>query len=69
VTVDAVWSRGKLIKATLRPSATGVQKIRTSAGTSVAAIRSGDLVVAFRQHADAAELSLEGGREYEVSFR
>ena len=60
--------RGKLTSATLRPSISGVQKLRVPAGTTIASIRSGDLVVAFRQHADGAELRLEAGRTYEVTF-
>src|SRR5688572_6979903 len=69
VTVDAVWAGGKLTRATLKPSGAGVQKLRVPAGTAVAAIRSDDLVVAFRQHADGAEVRLEAGRIYEVRFR
>ena len=69
VTVDAAWAGGKLTKATLKPSVTGVQKLRVPAGTMIAAIRSDDLVVAFRQHADGAEVRIESGRVYEVRFR
>ena len=69
VTVDAAWAGGKLTKATLKPSVTGVQKLRVPAGTAIAAIRSDDLVVAFRQHADGAEVRIEAGRIYEVRFR
>src|SRR5687768_13568947 len=69
VTVDAVWSGGKLLKAMLTPSVSGMHKVRAPAGTSIAAIRSGDLVVAFRQHADAVSVQLEAGRRYDVSFR
>jgi alpha-L-fucosidase 2 len=69
LTVDAAWAGGKLTKATLKPSVTGVQKLRVPAGTVIAAIRSDDLVVAFRQHADGAEVRIESGRVYEVRFR
>lgn len=69
LTVDAAWAGGKLTKATLKPSVTGVQKLRVPAGTIIAAIRSDDLVVAFRQHADGAEVRIESGRVYEVRFR
>jgi alpha-L-fucosidase 2 len=69
VTVDAVWAGGKLISAVLKPSVGSVQKLRVPEGTTIAAIRSADLVVAFRQHADGAELRLEPGRVYEVRFR
>jgi hypothetical protein len=69
VTVDAAWAAGKLTRATLKPSVTGVQKLRVPAGTVIAAIRSDDLVVAFRQHADDAEVRVEAGRAYEVRFR
>ncbi len=69
VTVDAAWASGKLTSATLRPSIDGVQKIRLPAGTTIQTVRSGDLVVTFRQHSDGAELRLEAGRTYEVSFR
>ena len=69
VTVDAAWAAGKLTRATLRPSIGGVQKLRVPVGTTIATIRSGDLVVTSRQLADAAELRLEPGRVYEVSFR
>ena len=69
VTVDAIWAGGKLTEASLRPSVSGVHKVRVAAGTSIAAIRSGDIVMAFRQHADTAELQLEAGRTYDVRFR
>jgi alpha-L-fucosidase 2 len=69
VTVDAAWAAGKLTSASLRPSASGLRKLRVPAGTTIAAIRSGDLVVAFRQHADGAEVNLEAGRTYEMGFR
>jgi alpha-L-fucosidase 2 len=69
VVVDAGWASGKLIRATLRPSVGGMQKLRVPAGTTIAAIRSGDLVVSFRQHADGVELQLQPGRTYEVTFR
>jgi alpha-L-fucosidase 2 len=69
VVVDAVWAGGKLTGATLKPSVTGVHKLRVPAGTAIAAIRSDDLVVAFRQHADGAEVRIEPGRVYEVRFR
>jgi alpha-L-fucosidase 2 len=69
VTVDAAWSGGKLTSATLKPSVAGVQRLRVPAGTAIAAIRSDDLVVAFRQHVDGAEVRIEAGRVYEVRFR
>jgi alpha-L-fucosidase 2 len=69
VTVDATWANGKLTAVTLKPSMSGMQKLRMPAGTTIATIRSDDRVVAFRQHADGAELRLEPGRAYEVSFR
>jgi alpha-L-fucosidase 2 len=69
VTVDAAWAGGKLTKATLKPSVTGVHKLRVPAGTVIAAIRSDDLAVAFRQHADGAEVRIEAGRAYDVNFR
>jgi alpha-L-fucosidase 2 len=69
VTVDAAWTGGKLTSATLRPSISGAQKLRVPAGTSIATIRSGDLVVMFRQQADGAEVRLESGRVYEVTFQ
>jgi hypothetical protein len=39
------------------------------AGSSIATIRSADLVVSFRPLPDGAELQLEPGRTYELSFR
>ena len=69
VTVDATWARGKLASATLRPAISGAQRLRVPANTTVATIRSGDVVVAFRQNADGVEVPLEAGRSYEVSFR
>ena len=51
------------------PSVSGAQKLRVPAGTTIAGIRSGDIVVAFRPLADGAELRLESGRVYEVTFR
>ena len=38
-------------------------------GTTVVAISSNNVVVAFRQHADAIEVQLEPGRTYDVTFR
>jgi hypothetical protein len=58
-----------LTSATLRTSVAGTQKIRVPAGTTISAIRSGDLVVAFRQEADGAQIRLDSGRVYEVTFR
>ena len=69
VTVGAVWTGGKLTAATLRASLGGVHKIRVPAGTAIGAIRSGDLVIAFRLRDDGAELRLEPGRVYDVRFR
>jgi alpha-L-fucosidase 2 len=69
VTVDASWAGGKLTAATLRTSSGGQQRIRVPAGSGIAAIRSGDLVVLFRAHADGAELRLDPGRSYELTFR
>ena len=69
VTVDATWAGGKLRAATLRPSIGGTHRLRVPAGTTIATIRSGDLIVAFRQHADAVSVPLEAGRSYDVSFR
>jgi alpha-L-fucosidase 2 len=69
VTVGAIWAGGKLTSATLQTSIGGVQKLRVPTGTTIAAIRSADLVVTFRQHPDGAELQLQPGRTYEVSFR
>jgi alpha-L-fucosidase 2 len=69
VTVDATWAVGKLTSATFSPSRSGSHKLRVPAGTTIQTIRSGDLVVAFRPHADGVELRLEAGRRYEVSFR
>jgi len=69
VTVDAAWTAGKLTSATVRSSNAGQQRIRVPAGSAIAAIRSDDLVIAFRHHADGAELRLEPGRAYELTFR
>ena len=69
ITVDATWAGGKLTSATLQTSVKGMHKIRVPAGTTIAAIRSADLVVSFRQLPDGAQLQLEPGRAYEVSFR
>ncbi|HUP41512.1 MAG TPA: glycoside hydrolase family 95 protein [Vicinamibacterales bacterium] len=69
VTVGAAWTAGKLTSATLQTSTGGTQKLRVPAGTTIAAIRSGDLVATLRHHADGAEVQLEPGRVYEVTFR
>ena len=69
VTVGAEWASGKLTAATLRSSVAGRHRIRLPAGTSISTIHSGDLVVSFRQDADAVELRLEPGRTYQVHFR
>jgi alpha-L-fucosidase 2 len=69
VTVDATWAGGKLTTATLRASLGGLQRIRVPAGTTIAAIRSGDIVVAFKPHTDGGELQFQAGRTYQVSFR
>ena len=69
VTVDVTWAAGKPTAAVLRPSVSGAQRLRVPAGTRVASIHSGDLVVNFRDHADGADVRLEAGRIYEVRFR
>jgi alpha-L-fucosidase 2 len=69
VTVDATWSAGKLTGAKLRSSLAGTERIRVPHGTTIAAIRSGDLVVALRQHGEDIEFRTEVGRVYDVSFR
>jgi alpha-L-fucosidase 2 len=69
VTVAAIWSSGKLTSASLEPALTGVQRVRVPKGTHVASIRSGDLLIAFRQGDDHVEVRLEGGQKYDVSFR
>jgi alpha-L-fucosidase 2 len=69
VTVDASWAGGKLTAAALRASVGGRQRIRLPVGTTIATITSDDLVVAFRQDAEGAELRLEPGRTYQVRFR
>ena len=69
VTVDAEWEAGRLKAASLRPSVTGLQRVRVPAATAVTSIRSGGLVVAYRQLTDGVELRLEAERTYEMSFR
>ena len=69
VTVDADWAGRKLTAATVRTSIAGVYRIRVPAGTTIAAISSNNVVVAFRHHADAIEVQLEPGRPYDVTFR
>jgi alpha-L-fucosidase 2 len=69
VTVDASWAGGKLTAAALRASVGGRQRIRLPVGTTIATITSDDLVVAFRQDAEGAELRLEPDRTYQVRFR
>jgi alpha-L-fucosidase 2 len=69
VTVDAAWAGGKLKTVTLRASRDGMQRIRVPDRTTVAAIRSGDIGVAFTAHPDGVELRLEPGRAYELVFR
>ena len=44
------------------------QRLRVPAGTTMATIRSGDVVVAFRQHADGVEVPLEPGRVNKYVF-
>jgi alpha-L-fucosidase 2 len=69
VTVGATWAGGKLTTATLRASLGGTQRIRVPAGTTIAAIRTGDIVLAFKPHTDGGELQFQPGRTYQVSFR
>ena len=69
VTVDVTWAAGKPTAAVLRPSIAGAQRLRVPAGTRVASIHSGDLVVNVRDHADGVDVRLEAGRIYEVRFR
>src|SRR5687768_1606369 len=59
ITVDAAWAGGKLTSATLQTTLKGTHKIRLPSGTSIATIRSADLVVSFRQLPDGAQLQLE----------
>jgi alpha-L-fucosidase 2 len=69
VTVDASWAGGKLVLATLRPSVSGPVRLRVPAGTTIATITSGGLLVMFRHDADAVGVQLEAGRIYDVTFR
>jgi len=69
ISVDATWADGKLTAATLRPTSTGMQRLRVPGNTAVTSVRSDDLAVAFRQQPDAVELRLEAGRVYEITFR
>jgi alpha-L-fucosidase 2 len=69
VTVDAAWAGGKLTRATLKPSISGIQNLRVPPGTAIAAISSNDLVIAFDQKGDAAQLRLDAGRVYDIRFR
>ena len=69
VAVSATWAHGKLTTATLLPTVSGTERLRVPPNTTVTSVRSGDLVVAFRQDADGVELRFESGRSYQVSFR
>ena len=69
VTVDATWTRGKLTAATLRPSMSGVQKLRVPPGATIGTITSGGQLVMSRQHPDGVSVHFEAGRSYDVSFR
>ena len=69
VTVDAVWAGGKLTNATLKPSVSGVQKLRVPAGTTIGTITSDGLLVTSRHYTDGVGVQLEAGRIYEVKFR
>src|SRR5882672_5446255 len=59
---------GKSTVATLRPSVSGVQRIRAPNGQRVAAITSGGASVRFAWDGDVVVVTLESGHVYEVSF-
>ena len=69
VTVDATWAGGKLTSVTLRPSLSGVQKLRLPPGTTIGTIASGGQLITSRQHADGVSVQLEAGQTYDVSVR
>ena len=69
VTVDAAWAGGKLTRATLKPSISGLQKLRFPAGVTIGTITSDGLLVTSRHHADGIAVQCEAGRIYEVAFR
>jgi len=54
--------------AMLRPSVSGVQRIRAPNRQRVAAITSGGASVRFAWDGDGAVVTLESGHVYEVSF-
>ncbi len=68
VELDLTWRGGKATVATLRPSVSGVQRIRAPNGQRVAAITSGGASVRFAWDGDVAVVTLESGHVYEVSF-
>ena len=68
VELDLTWRGGKATVAMLRPSVSGVQRIRAPNRQRVAAITSGGASVRFAWDGDGAVVTLESGHVYEVSF-
>ena len=69
VVVDVIWSGGKPISATLRPSISHVHRIRVPPGSKIATVERDRQPVALRTPGDIVEVSLEAGRIYELRFR
>jgi alpha-L-fucosidase 2 len=69
VELDLRWRGGKATVATLRPSVSGVQRIRAPNGQRVAAITSGGNDVKFKIDGDVAVVTLTAGNVYDVRLR
>jgi len=67
-TVDIAWANGKAESATLRPSITGEQVLRVTAGAKIAGVTRGGRTVGFKPEDDGVRVRFDGGAVYRVRF-
>jgi alpha-L-fucosidase 2 len=65
LTVDASWSKGKLVSVTLRPSVNGVHRLRVPANTRISSISDGQNDITLGSH---SEVVLNAARVYQLRF-
>jgi alpha-L-fucosidase 2 len=69
VEVDLAWAGGRATRATLRARAPGTRRLRAPAGQQVAAVVGAGGPLAWREEGGTVAFEVEGGMDYEVTFR
>jgi hypothetical protein len=67
--VDLAWAGGRATRATLRARAPGTRRLRAPAGQQVAAVVGAGGPLAWREEGGTVAFEVEGGMDYEVTFR